>query len=92
MTADRNQPTILITGASSGIGAEIARAYAARGAHLLLLARRRELLDGLAAELRERGAMRGPEKSVAKKKAMSARAVADLEAWLGSYGAAPVAA
>lgn len=54
MTTEKSQPTILITGASSGIGAELARAYAARGAHLLLLARRRELLDGLAAELRAR--------------------------------------
>ena len=48
--------TVLITGASSGIGAELARAYARRGTKLLLLARRRELLDALAAELRMRGA------------------------------------
>ena len=35
--------------------------------------------------------LRGPEKAIAKKKAMSARAVADLEDWLASQAAAPAA-
>lgn len=45
----------LVTGASSGIGAELARQLARQGARVAILARRRELLDALAAELRSGG-------------------------------------
>lgn len=41
----------LITGASSGIGAELARQLAAGGTHLVLTARRRERLEHLAQKL-----------------------------------------
>jgi NAD(P)-dependent dehydrogenase (short-subunit alcohol dehydrogenase family) len=44
-------PRVFITGASSGIGAALAREYAARGAVLGLLARRRDMLDALIATL-----------------------------------------
>jgi short-subunit dehydrogenase len=44
--------TVVITGASSGIGTELARGLARRGYPLLLVARRRERLDDLADELR----------------------------------------
>jgi short-subunit dehydrogenase len=43
--------TVLITGASSGIGTELARQLAARGHHVTLVARRRARLDQLAAQL-----------------------------------------
>jgi uncharacterized protein len=43
----------LVTGASSGLGADIARELAGRGCNVLLAARRKERLEELARELRE---------------------------------------
>jgi short-subunit dehydrogenase len=46
---------VLVTGASSGIGAATARAMAARGAGVALLARTRAALEAVAAEIRTAG-------------------------------------
>lgn len=43
----------LVTGASRGLGLEIARAYAAQGADLVIAARNAEQLDAAASELRQ---------------------------------------
>ncbi|MBX3312838.1 MAG: SDR family NAD(P)-dependent oxidoreductase [Actinobacteria bacterium] len=48
---DISGSTILLTGASGGLGTAIARDLAARGATLVLSARNRELLEALAAEV-----------------------------------------
>jgi short-subunit dehydrogenase len=55
MASSSPSPTVLITGASSGIGAALAREFAARGFCVALVARRLEKLEVLAAEIRAAG-------------------------------------
>ena len=52
MRTDGERRTALVTGASSGIGRELARIFAAEGFDVVVVARRRAALEELATELR----------------------------------------
>jgi len=54
MAVDLDGKNVLVTGASSGIGRACAAAFAQAGSRLMLAARRKDRLDALASELRER--------------------------------------
>ncbi len=77
---DLTDKTALVTGASGGIGAEIARALHAQGAVVGLSGTRREALEALAAELGERVHVLPADLSQAEE---AARLIADAEATMG---------
>jgi len=52
LVGERKLGRVLITGASAGIGAELAREFAKHGHHLVLVARSKDKLTALSAELR----------------------------------------
>ena len=55
---ERYGPWALVTGASSGLGAEFVRQLSARGLNTVLVARRRERMDDLADRMREAHSVR----------------------------------
>ncbi len=54
MTIDVAGTTVLVTGASAGLGVEYAHRFAARNANLVLVARRADRLEELATEIRSK--------------------------------------
>jgi 3-oxoacyl-[acyl-carrier protein] reductase len=78
---DLTGKTALVTGASGGIGAEIARALHAQGAVVALSGTRREALDALAADLSERVHVLPADLSQAE---AAAELIAAAEAAMGS--------
>jgi len=73
----------LITGASAGLGVELARALASAGADTVLVARRRERLEQLADELRRGGARSAALPADLTRDGDCARVVAEAEVALG---------
>jgi len=57
MNGNFNGKTVIVTGGSEGVGAAVARSFAAAGAKLLLVARGREKLERIAEELRPRASV-----------------------------------
>jgi len=53
---DLSKRVVVVSGASSGLGMQMARAYAAQGADLVIMARRLDRLESLASELEKTGA------------------------------------
>lgn len=76
-------PVAIVTGASSGIGAALARELAKRGWKVGLVARRAELLDTLVAEIRAAGGDAAAATADVTDRAATDAAVLALEAALG---------
>lgn len=88
----RYGPWAVVAGASAGLGAEFAAQLAARGLHLILIARRKDVLDELSARLRQDYAIevRTLELDLAREDiaAVVEEATSDIEVGLLVYNAA----
>ena len=88
---DRYGPWALVAGASDGVGAALARAFAAEGLNVVLLARRQPLLDDVAASIRAKHGVeaRAVVVDLAHADAMELvdEATSDLEVGLVAYNA-----
>ncbi len=80
------KPVTLITGASSGIGAELARVFAAHGNELVITARRAAALTALADEIAAAGR---PRPTIVVADLAARDAVAKIAAELASHGLEP---
>jgi short-subunit dehydrogenase len=78
MRATSPAQTVLITGASSGIGAGLAREFVRRDFRVALVARRVEQLEALAAELRQRGGQSTAHQADVTSDGAIARVLAEL--------------
>jgi short-subunit dehydrogenase len=70
--------TVLVTGASSGIGAELAKEFVRRGRHVVLVARRADKLQSLAASLGSAADVLAADLSKADERAALPGRVAEL--------------
>lgn len=88
---DRYGPWALVIGASEGVGAAFAHAVAARGLHVVLVARRADALEAVAASSRSTADVEARvlplDLTAADAMAQLAAATADLEVGLVLYGA-----
>ena len=80
------KPVVLITGASSGIGAALAKVFAAHGHEIALVARRQDRLETLAGEIAATGRPRPTVITVDLERRDGASAIA---AELSSLGLEP---
>lgn len=76
-------PVAIVTGASSGIGAALAKELARRGWKVGLVARRAELLDALAAEIRAAGGEAAAAAADVTDRAATDAAIRSIESALG---------
>lgn len=74
---------VMVTGASSGLGAEIAKQFARRGDELVVVARRQSLLEGLQAELLTEGASSADYRVIDLADAQEVQSLADDLSQLG---------